>query len=72
MLGEMSDSGTVETVPRASETGHLVLTTIHAPGAPHDIERVIDMLPANQQDQVRAQRGARCPVPEAGAESSLR
>jgi twitching motility protein PilT len=55
MLGEMRDSGTVETVPCASETGHLVLTTLHAPGAPHDIERVIDMLPANQQDQVRAQ-----------------
>ena len=41
MVGEMRDAATVETALRASETGHLVLSTAHAPGAPESVERIV-------------------------------
>lgn len=55
MVGEMRDSATVAAALTAAETGHLVLTTAHAPGAPLTIDRMIDMFPPHQQDQVRSQ-----------------
>ena len=39
----------------AAETGHLVFTTAHAPGAPQAIDRIMDMFPPHQQSQVRSQ-----------------
>lgn len=58
MVGEMRDPETAATVLTASETGHLVLTTAHAPSAPETIDRIIDMFPPNQQNQIRAQLAA--------------
>ncbi len=58
MVGEMRDSATVETALRAAETGHLVLTTAHAPGAPESVDRVVDMFPAQLQSQIRSQLAA--------------
>ena len=58
MVGEMRDTATVETALRAAETGHLVLTTAHAPGAPESVERVVDMFPSQLQSQIRSQLAA--------------
>ena len=58
MVGEMRDAATVETAMRAAETGHLVLTTAHAPGAPESVERIIDLFPSHQHSQVRSQLAA--------------
>lgn len=58
MVGEMRDSATVETALRAAETGHLVLTTAHAPGAPESVDRVVDMFPSQLQSQIRSQLAA--------------
>ena len=58
MVGEMRDAVTVETALRAAETGHLVLTTAHAPGAPESVERIVDLFPPNQHSQVRSQLAA--------------
>lgn len=54
-LGEMRDMQTIQTALTAAETGHLVLATLHTQGAIHSINRVIDVFPAGQQDQVRMQ-----------------
>lgn len=48
-LGELAAALT------AAETGHLVLTTLHTPSAPHAIDRFIDVFPPHQQQQVRTQ-----------------
>ncbi len=58
MVGEMRDAATVETALRAAETGHLVLTTAHAPGAPESVERIVDLFPSQQHAQVRSQLAA--------------
>ncbi len=58
MVGEMRDAATVAAALTAAETGHLVLTTAHAPGAPLTIDRMIDMFPPHQQGQVRSQLAA--------------
>ena len=58
MVGEMRDAATVETALRAAETGHLVLTTAHAPGAPESVERIVDLFPSHQHSQVRSQLAA--------------
>ncbi len=55
LLGEMRDLETIATALTAAETGHLVLATLHTQSAPSTIDRVIDVFPANQQEQVRMQ-----------------
>jgi twitching motility protein PilT len=55
LLGEMRDVETISTALTASETGHLVLATLHTSGAPETIDRVIDVFPPSQQQQVRIQ-----------------
>ena len=55
MVGEMRDLETISSAVTAAETGHLVLSTLHTNNASQTIDRIIDMFPANQQDQVRIQ-----------------
>ncbi len=55
MVGEMRDLETVSTVITAAETGHLVLASLHTASAPQSIERIIDVFPPHQQQQVRLQ-----------------
>jgi twitching motility protein PilT len=55
MVGEMRDLETISTALTAAETGHLVLATLHTPDCPQTIERVIDVFPPYQQQQVRLQ-----------------
>lgn len=58
LIGEMRDLETIETALQAAETGHLVLATLHTNDAPGTIERIIDIFPAHQQQQVRTQLAA--------------
>src|SRR5690348_14974629 len=55
LLGEMRDLETISTALTAAETGHLVLATLHTQSAPGTIDRIIDVFPAVQQEQVRVQ-----------------
>ncbi len=55
LLGEMRDLETIATALTAAETGHLVFATLHTQSAPSTIDRIIDVFPAAQQDQVRMQ-----------------
>lgn len=55
LVGEMRDLETIEAALTISETGHLVFATLHTNGAISSINRVIDVFPAHQQSQVRAQ-----------------
>ncbi|HVA37048.1 MAG TPA: PilT/PilU family type 4a pilus ATPase [Candidatus Dormibacteraeota bacterium] len=54
-LGELRDGAAVETALTAAETGHLVLTTLHARGADAAAERIVDLAPAERRDHVRRQ-----------------
>lgn len=58
VVGEMRDLETISTALTAAETGHLVLATLHTPDAAQTIERIIDVFPAHQQQQVRIQLSA--------------
>ncbi len=58
LVGEMRDLETISTALTAAETGHLVLATLHTNDAPQSIDRVIDVFPPHQQNQVRAQLSA--------------
>lgn len=55
LMGEMRDYDTIHTVITAAETGQLVFSTLHTVGAAKTIDRIIDVFPANQQQQVRVQ-----------------
>src|SRR5205814_6977713 len=55
LVGEMRDLETISTALTAAETGHLVFATLHTQSAPQTIDRIIDVFPAEQQDQVRMQ-----------------
>ena len=55
VVGEMRDLETISTTLTAAETGHLVLATLHTPDAPQTIERIIDVFPSHQQQQVKLQ-----------------
>ena len=55
LVGEMRDLETIGTALTAAETGHLVFATLHTQSAPQTIDRIIDVFPAEQQDQVRTQ-----------------
>jgi twitching motility protein PilT len=54
LVGEMRDLETTSAAITAAETGHLVLSTLHTQNAPQTIERIIDIYPAEQQNQIRA------------------
>jgi twitching motility protein PilT len=55
LVGEMRDVETIGTAITAAETGHLVFATLHTQDTPQTIDRIIDVFPASQQGQVRAQ-----------------
>jgi twitching motility protein PilT len=55
LVGEMRDLETIAIALTAAETGHLVFATLHTQSAPSTIDRIIDVFPAEQQDQVRMQ-----------------
>lgn len=55
LVGEMRDYETISVAITAAETGHLVLSTLHTIGAPSTIDRVIDVFPPHQQQQIRVQ-----------------
>ena len=55
LVGEMRDLETISTALTAAETGHLVFATLHTQDAPQSVDRIIDVFPAHQQQQVRVQ-----------------
>src|SRR5438105_8999872 len=55
LLGEMRDLETISTALTAAETGHLVFGTLHTQSASSTVDRIIDVFPAEQQEQVRIQ-----------------
>lgn len=55
LLGEMRDLETIQTAMTAAETGHLVISTLHTVGAANTIDRIIDIFPPSQQQQIRIQ-----------------
>ena len=55
LIGEMRDIETISIAIRAAETGHLVISTLHAVNPPQTIDRLIDVFPPNQQNQIRMQ-----------------
>ena len=55
LVGEMRDLETISTALMASETGHLVLSTLHTTTAAQTIDRIIDVFPPNQQQQIKVQ-----------------
>ena len=54
LVGEMRDLETTQLAISAAETGHLVLSTLHTVDASQTVERIIDMYPAGQQNQIRS------------------
>ena len=58
LLGEMRDLETIATALTAAETGHLVFATLHTQDAPSTVDRLIDVFPAAQQEQIRVQIAA--------------
>lgn len=58
LVGEMRDLETISIAITAAETGHLVLSTLHTLGAAQTIDRVIDVFPPHQQQQIRIQLSA--------------
>lgn len=58
LVGEMRDLETISIAVTAAETGHLVLSTLHTTGAVSTIDRVIDVFPPHQQQQIRIQLGS--------------
>ncbi|MHC4413907.1 MAG: type IV pilus twitching motility protein PilT [Planctomycetota bacterium] len=57
LVGEMRDLETTALAITAAETGHLVLSTLHTVNASQTVERIIDMYPASQQNQIRSMLG---------------
>ena len=55
LVGEMRDLETIATAITAAETGHLVFATLHTQDAPQSVDRIIDVFPSYQQQQVRVQ-----------------
>ncbi|MDU4933711.1 MAG: type IV pilus twitching motility protein PilT [Peptostreptococcaceae bacterium] len=60
LIGEMRDPETISIALTAAETGHLVFSTLHTVGAAKTIDRIVDMFPSEQQQQVRAQLSTVC------------
>ena len=55
LVGEMRDLETIATAITAAETGHLVFSTLHTNSAPETIDRIVDVFPPYQQQQIRVQ-----------------
>ena len=55
LLGEMRDYETINVAMTAAETGHLIFSTLHTPGAVNSIERIIDVFPASEKAQIAMQ-----------------
>lgn len=55
LVGEMRDLETISTAITAAETGHLVLSTLHTLGAAKTVDRIIDVFPPHQQQQIKVQ-----------------
>jgi twitching motility protein PilT len=55
LIGELRDLDTISTAITAAETGHLILATLHTNDAPQTVDRIIDIFPAHQQNQIRLQ-----------------
>lgn len=55
LIGEMRDLETISTALTAAETGHLVFATLHTQDAPQTIDRIVDVFPPYQQQQIRIQ-----------------
>ena len=55
LVGEMRDHETIQTAMTAAETGHLIISTLHTLSAANTIDRIIDVFPPSQQQQVRIQ-----------------
>lgn len=55
LVGEMRDFDTISVAITAAETGHLVLSTLHTIGAASTVDRIIDVFPPHQQQQIRVQ-----------------
>lgn len=55
LVGEMRDLKTIQAAITAAETGHLVFSTVHTTGAARTVERIVDVFPTDQQEQIRVQ-----------------
>ncbi len=55
VVGEMRDLETIKSALTVAETGHLVFATLHTNSAPETIDRIVDVFPPNQQNQIRTQ-----------------
>jgi twitching motility protein PilT len=55
LVGEMRDLETITAAITLAETGHLVFATLHTRNAPQTIDRIVDVFPAHQQDQIKVQ-----------------
>jgi twitching motility protein PilT len=55
LVGEMRDLDTIHAAIEAAETGHIVFATLHTSGAASTINRIVDVFPKDQQDQIRTQ-----------------
>lgn len=55
LVGEMRDLDTIATAVTAAETGHLVMSTLHTIGAAKTIDRIVDVFPPHQQQQIKTQ-----------------
>ena len=55
LVGELRDLETIQVALTAAETGHLVFATLHTSDAPQTVDRIIDVFPPHQQEQIRVQ-----------------
>jgi len=55
LVGEMRDLATISAAITAAETGHLVFSTLHTTGAARTVDRIVDVFPFDQQEQIRTQ-----------------
>src|SRR5262245_66519775 len=55
LIGEMRDLATIHAAIEAAETGHVVFATLHTSGSASTVNRIIDVFPKDQQDQIRTQ-----------------
>ncbi len=58
LVGEMRDLDTIAIAVTAAETGHLVFSTVHTIGAANTVDRIIDVFPPHQQEQIKVQLGS--------------
>ncbi len=58
LVGEMRDLETIRAAVQAAETGHLVFSTLHTTGAAETVDRIVDVFPTDEQEQIRAQLAA--------------